>query len=131
MMIAAEKKIGLPTRSAARSMTPSLPGSSGLVRRMMGGWCARALKMVSTMITVASTTSPKSMAPTESRFADSPRASMISTAKNRAKGMVAATIRALFRLPRNNSWIRKISTIPSTMLCSTVWVVTLIRSRRS
>ena len=56
---------------------------------------------------------------------------MITTANNSAKGMVAATISALRRLPRNSHCTRKISTMPITMLCSTVWVVTLIRSLRS
>ena len=87
--------------------------------------------MLSTMITVASTTRPKSMAPTDSRLALSPRTVMIRMAKNRAKGMVTDTISALRRLPRNSHWTAKISTIPMTMLCSTVVVVTLIRSLRS
>src|SRR5581483_8149779 len=51
--------------------------------------------MFSTMITVASTISPKSIAPTESRFADSPRSPRIATAKNSANGMVVATMIAL------------------------------------
>ena len=45
--------------------------------------------MLSTMITVASTIRPKSMAPTDRRLADSPRSTRIPTAKNRANGMVA------------------------------------------
>ncbi len=87
--------------------------------------------MLSTMITVASTTRPKSMAPTDSRLADSPLSVITSTAKNRAKGMVRATITALRRSPRNSHCTTKIRTMPSSMLCSTVWVVTAIRSERS
>ena len=87
--------------------------------------------MLSTMITVASTTRPKSMAPTDRRLADSPRTVISRMANSRAKGMVIATITALRRLPRNSHWITKISTMPSTMLCSTVRVVTAIRSERS
>ena len=87
--------------------------------------------MLSTMMTVASTIRPKSMAPTESRLADSPRNTMMPTAKNSANGMVAATISALRRLPRNTHCSRKISTMPTTMLCRTVRVVMSIRSLRS
>lgn len=87
--------------------------------------------MFSTMITVASTMMPKSIAPMDSRLADSPLSTRMTTAKSRAKGMVAETIRALRRSPRNNHWIRKMSTTPITMLCSTVWVVTSTRALRS
>ena len=48
-----------------------------------------------------------------------------------ANGMVAAMMQAVRRLPRNTHCTRKISTMPASMLCSTVWVVTLIRSERS
>jgi hypothetical protein len=87
--------------------------------------------MLSTMITVPSTISPKSMAPTLSRFADSPRSTMMPTAKNSANGMVAPTITALRRLPRNTHCSTKIRAMPNAMLCSTVWVVMSIRSLRS
>ncbi len=87
--------------------------------------------MLSTINTVASTIKPKSMAPTESRFADSPRRTMIPIAKKRAKGMVAPTMKALRRLPRNTHCSRKIRAMPMTMLCRTVCVVTSIRSLRS
>ena len=42
-----------------------------------------------------------------------------------------ATITALRRLPRKAHCSRKISTMPAIMLCSTVRVVTWIRSLRS
>ena len=87
--------------------------------------------MFSTRMTVASTIRPKSIAPTESRLADSPRSSISVMAKDSAKGMVIATMMAVRRLPRKIHCTRKISTIPSTMLCSTVWVVMLISSARS
>ena len=45
--------------------------------------------MFSTMITVASTMMPKSIAPIDSRFADSPRSTRMTTANSSAKGMVA------------------------------------------
>ena len=87
--------------------------------------------MFSTMITVASTMMPKSMAPIDSRLADSPLSTRTTTANSSAKGMVAETISALRRLPRNSHWMRKISVTPITMLCSTVWVVMSTRALRS
>jgi len=80
--------------------------------------------MFSTMITVASTTRPKSMAPTDKRFADSPRNTISPIANDKANGMVIATITALRRLPRKAHCSKKISTMPAIMLCSTVCVVT-------
>ena len=132
MMIAAAKKMALFTWLEASAMTASFaPISCFGVRGLKLVASARLRKMFSTMMTVASTIRPKSMAPTDRRFADSPRSVMIRMAKNRAKGMVAATITALRRLPRNTHCTRKISTMPKIMLCSTVWVVTWIRSDRS
>ena len=87
--------------------------------------------MFSTMITVASTMMPKSMAPIDSRLADSPLSTRITTANKSAKGMVAETIRALRRLPRNSHWIKKTRQTPITMLCSTVLVVTSTSTLRS
>ena len=87
--------------------------------------------MFSTMITVASTMMPKSIAPIDSRFADSPDSTRMATANSSAKGMVAATISALRRSPRNSHWMKKISSTPMTMLCSTVLVVTSTRTLRS
>ena len=56
--------------------------------------------MFSTMMTVPSTIMPRSMAPTDSRLAESPRSTVMITARNSATGMVAATIIAQRRLPR-------------------------------
>jgi hypothetical protein len=56
---------------------------------------------------------------------------MMMIAKASAKGMVAATITALRKVPRNTHCTRKISTTPKIMFSSTVWVVTSIRSVRS
>ena len=50
--------------------------------------------MFSTMMTVASTMMPKSIAPIDSRLADSPLITRISTANSSANGMVAETISA-------------------------------------
>ena len=54
--------------------------------------CASRRKIASTMMTVASTIRPKSIAPTDSRLADSPRSTRMLTAKNSANGIVAPTI---------------------------------------
>ena len=138
MMITAEKKIAVLTSLAEAKISTSFPERrlarrafcSVRCRNAVGG-SARCRKMFSTIITVASTTRPKSIAPTESKFADSPRSTRIVIAKNRAKGIVVATISALRKLPRNTHCTKKISTIPNTMLCTTVRVVMLIRSLRS
>ena len=55
--------------------------------------------MFSTMMTVASTMMPKSIAPIDNRFADSPASTRITTANSSANGIVADTIRALRRSP--------------------------------
>src|SRR4051812_29775361 len=94
MMIAAEKKIAVLTSLAEAKISTSLPESrlarrafcSVRCRNAFGG-SARCRKMFSTMITVVSTTGPKSIAPTDSKFADSPRNTKIVIAKNRAKGI--------------------------------------------
>src|ERR1700691_310654 len=51
--------------------------------------------MFSTMMTVASTTRPKSIAPTDSRLADSPRITIRPIANDSANGIVVATLIAL------------------------------------
>ena len=103
----------------------------GSVPTQMRRASARWRKMFSTMITVASTTRPKSIAPTDNRLADSPRSTISPIANDSANGMVVLTMTALRRLPRNTHCSRKMSTMPATMLCSTVWVVTRMRSLRS
>jgi len=87
--------------------------------------------MFSTMMTVASTIRPKSIAPTDSRLADWPPASISMIANVRAKGMVQATISALRRFPRNAHCSRKISAMPASTFSSTVCVVSLMSSERS
>ena len=87
--------------------------------------------MFSTMMMVASTSSPKSRLPMESRLALSPRASISSTAKKKAKGMVAATTTAPRRSPRNSHWMTRIRITPTMMLCTTIFVVVATSSSRS
>ena len=93
--------------------------------------CDKRRKIASTMITVPSTINPKSIAPTDSRLADSPRITRMITAKKSANGIVAPTISALRKSPRNIHCSSTISKMPTTILCNTVWVVMSIRSLRS
>ncbi len=72
--------------------------------------------MFSVMMTAASTMRPKSTAPTERRFADSPRTTISVTAKASAKGMVSATMTAERKLPRNSHCTMKISAMPKEAL---------------
>jgi hypothetical protein len=109
MMIVAEKKIARFTSDAAKLMVPSLPvradpSSPASSACVIGppGCSDKCRKTFSTMITVASTIRPKSMAPSDSRLADSPRITKIATAKARANGIVAATMMALRSEPRNS-----------------------------
>jgi hypothetical protein len=74
---------------------------------------------------------PRSIAPTESRLADSPRNTVIMTARNSATGIVAETMRAQRRSPRNTHWIKKINATPNNRLCNTVCTVMATRSPRS
>ena len=91
MMMAAAKKIDWLTSAAAMEIVPVLPRKPLRTRmrcKVLGPWprcaaaSARCRKIFSTMMTVASTTNPKSMAPTDSRFADSPRSTMSPMAKD-------------------------------------------------
>ena len=65
---------------------------------------------------------PKSIAPTEQigRFSCAARGSH---REEQCEGMVAATISALRRLPRNIHCSGKISAMPNAILCRTVLVV--------
>ncbi len=140
MMMAAENRIGCATSVADCEITSNLPRQPIEVRTRcsIGSpvWCAAALsvrcrKMFSTMMTEASTMRPKSIAPTDSRLADSPRQTIRPMANASANGIVAATTTALRRLPRKAHCSTKISAMPSTRLCSTVCVVWAMSSLRS
>ncbi|MGY4297251.1 hypothetical protein ACVWXN_005346 [Bradyrhizobium sp. i1.4.4] len=135
MMMAAAKKIERDTSAAALRMAwlfmPNSVSGDICSDSDTGVVCVRRRKIASTMMTVASTMRPKSIAPTDSRFADSPRSTRMITAKNSANGIVAPTISALRRSPRNIHCNSTMSRMPTTMLCNTVWVVSSIRSPRS
>ena len=103
MVMTTEKKIALSTSTAATRMRCSLsPSAASLSANTARVRCARWRKTFSTMITVASTMMPRSMAPIESRLADSPRNTVIMTASSSATGIVAATISAERKVPRNS-----------------------------
>jgi hypothetical protein len=52
-------------------------------------------------VTAESTMIPKSIAPTDRRFASSPSSTRMMMLKNRANGMLTPTMTALRRSPRN------------------------------
>src|SRR5262245_4422589 len=85
IMIAAEKKIARLTSVAARKIVASFPlrpeGAAIPAAPLRGAPSARCRKMFSTMMTLASTMRPKSIAPTERRLADSPRNTRMLIAK--------------------------------------------------
>ena len=68
--------------------------------------------MLSTMISVASTIMPKSMDPSEIKFADCPIRTIIEKVKSNESGMVRATIRAARKCPRNTNKMTKTKTMP-------------------
>src|SRR4029453_13327746 len=102
MVMITEKKIGRSTSTAAakirRNFSDSRVSGSETSRRTAR---ARWRKMFSTMMTVGSTRVPGSIAPIDSRLADSPRRTVMITARNNATGIVADTISAERRSPRN------------------------------
>ena len=60
-----------------------------------------------------------------------PRTTVMITARNSAAGTVAETMIAQRKLPRNTYWMRKISAMPNSRLCSTVRTVMATSSPRS
>ena len=121
-MISVEKNIGGPTSPAAsrmRSMALRLPGA------------ARWRKMFSIMMTVESTTIPKSTAPSEIRLAGVPVATMPMKATISASGMLSAVMSAARPWPRNSQSTSATSTMPTSRFSSTVWVVSFTSVARS
>ena len=80
--------------------------------------------MFSTMITVESTTMPKSTAPSEMRFAELPRRTIPQNAVRSASGMLSAVRSAARMSPRKSNSTSTTRPIPTTRFSSTVWVVT-------
>ena len=108
MMMRLAKKIGRVTWSVAALASLSLSSSLGIASRR------RSTASVTTM--APSTRMPKSMAPSDRRFADTWVRFNSENTDTNARGMLTATTTALFGLPRNRIKIRKTSVIPSRMV---------------
>jgi hypothetical protein len=139
-VMAVENRIALSTcRPLAkimrnRSVHPGAAAGGGYsvkTRRCSVSLDWRLRKMFSTKITQESTMMPKSTAPIDKRFADSPMRYRIVMLNSSANGMLAPTMIALRRFPRKIHWMRNTSTHPKIRLCSTVCVVTLTSDPRS
>ncbi len=87
--------------------------------------------MFSIMMTVESTTMPKSTAPSEIRLAGVPVATMPMKAISSASGMLIAVMRAARACPRKSQSTSVTSTMPTSRFSSTVCVVSSTRCARS
>ncbi len=92
MMMAMAKNIGRATCVAASRASSSLSGSVGFSSRMR--------RMFSSMTMAPSTMMPKSMAPSDSRFAGMSVKCIKMNAMSSAIGIVMATIMAAPRCPK-------------------------------
>ena len=102
-MISVENDIGVPTSLAAASMR---------CRMLPFPWEPRCRKMFSTMMTVESTTMPKSTAPREMRLALVPVPTRPQKAQSSASGMLRAVMSAARQLPRKRSSVSDTRTMP-------------------
>ncbi len=121
MMIAVEKIIARATSAVASRNDAS-------ARR-----CARSndCMMFSVTITAALAIRPKSMAPREIRFAGTPNQFMPLKDTHNPSGMMAATMSAMRRLPRNSHSTMSTRQMPRSSVCVTVRTVRLSSSWRS
>ena len=94
-------------------------------------WGPRCRKMFSIMMTVESTTMPKSTAPSEMRFAGVSVPTMPQKATSSASGMFSAVMMAARVCPRNRNSTIETSSIPTTRFSRTVCVVSFTRLPRS
>ena len=111
-MIRVAKNIGLATSFILAAV--SFPLRGRLVSSSLN------LRMVSIMTMAPSTSIPKSIAPRLSRLAGMPVIFIRMNATRREMGIVMATARALFMLPRKISNILITRSIPNSKVCSTV-----------
>ena len=122
-MISSPKRVGLRTSTAASRMISILgrvPPSS-----------ARRRTQFSIMMTLESTSRPKSIAPRLIRLAVTPVASITLAAKSIESGIARATISPARMFPSSASKTTMTSTPPSRRLCFTVSSVCSIRWLRS
>ena len=82
----------------------------------------------STIITAPSTMIPKSIAPNDIRFAQTPNCFIIINANNRDKGITEAVINPPRKLPKRSTKTNITMSDPSIRFFSTVLVVRAIRS---
>ncbi len=87
--------------------------------------------MFSTTITAPSTMMPKSIAPSDSRFAGMPRIVRPMKVASSDSGIIAATIADARRLPRNTNSTTVTSAAPSSRFVNTVRSVVPISQVRS
>ncbi len=87
--------------------------------------------MFSIMMTVESTTMPKSTAPSEMRFADVCVPTRPQNAMRSASGMLIAVMSAARTCPRKRSSTTRTRAIPTSRFSMTVWVVSFTRLPRS
>ena len=126
MMISIEKNVGRPTCRAAASIRPfTLTGSlacfsSAILRNTF-----------STTITAPSTMIPKSIAPSDSRFAGIPLMVSPMNVAISESGISAATMVAERRFPRNRNSTSITSRAPSARFLNTVCSVVSISHVRS
>ena len=78
--------------------------------------------VASTIITAPSTIIPKSIAPKLIRFPLTPKAFIIITANNMAKGITEATIRPARKFPKNNTNTKMTINAPSIRFFATVLI---------
>ncbi len=121
-MISVEIAMGPPTSDAAARMrsfmVPWVP------------WLPRWRKTFSIMMTVESTTMPKSIAPSEMRLAGVLVNFIPAKATSSAMGMLMAVRSAARALPRKKNRTIVTRNMPSIALWSTVCVVSLVSAPR-
>ena len=123
-MIVVAKKIGRPTSRAARTTCMGTVSPGPGLREMWE-------KMLSTMISVASTMMPKSIAPSEIRLADSPTNTIMQNVNRSAIGTVRATMTAVLKWPRKTNRTTNTSAMPLITMSVTVSIVVWINTIRS
>ena len=130
MMIALEKSIGWPSSIAvffsalSRHIAPACAGLWS--SRPKASFTIRA----STSTTALSTIIPKSIAPSDMRLADTPRASIRMNAKRSDRGITVATMSEAFQLRRKIISTPITSSAPTVRFSITVFTVCSIRSLR-
>ena len=130
VMISTPKNIGLPTCSPA-SCTAARRSFAVSLRPNSCCFSPSTRTMFSTITTAPSMIRPKSTAPSDMRFPDTPPKVMPIRANKNDRGMAKATIKAARQLPSKNSNTATTRIAPSKRLCSTVAIVRSTTSLRA